>query len=296
MIRHALKDVELRHLRCLVAVAEERSFSRAAARLGTTQPSVSQLIKRLEDVLGHRLVARDRASVALTPLGEAVLPQMRLALAGVDLALDETLRCLRGEVGRLRIGVATLALYGKAPALIRRFREAHPAVEVSMSVIHSHDRNALLLDGSLDIAFTAAAAARPELVQIPFSQEPLCVVLPDWHRLARSERITLADLAQDDWIMPQPNSPLHAGILRECRQLGFEPHITAQSNDFATAFGLVLAGNGVALAGESFRDFTGPNLLLRPILDLTLGLTHVLAHRKAEIAPTVLAFLGGLER
>lgn len=287
-----MKDVELRHLRCLVAVAEERSFSRAALRLGTTQPSVSQLLKRLEDVLGHRLVARDRGSVALTPLGEAVLPQMRQALTAVDLALDETRRCLRGETGILRIGVSTLALYGEVPAFIRRFRAMFPDVDVALSVIRSHDRDAQLLDGSLDIAFTAMAPPQPELTQIVFSEEPLCVVLPDWHRLAAAGRITLADLAQEDWIMPLAHSPLHNGIRHEYRRLGIDLRVAAESNDFATAFGLVLAGTGVALAGESFRAFAGPNLLLRPIQDLQLRLTHVLAHRKAITSPTALAFLG----
>ncbi|HEY0214688.1 MAG TPA: LysR family transcriptional regulator [Paenirhodobacter sp.] len=286
-----MKDVELRHMRCLVAIAEERSFSRAALRLGTTQPSVSQLLKRLEDVLRHRLVARDRASVALTPLGEAVLPQMRQALAAVDLALDETRRCLRGETGRLRIGVATLALYGEAPSLIREFRAQHPDVDVSMSVIRSHDRSQLLLEGRLDIAFSAAAAPHPDLAQIAISDEPICVVLPCWHRLAGVGQITLADLVGDDWIMPLSNSPLHDGMLRAFHRFGFMPRITAESNDFATAFGLVLAGNGVAVAGESFRAFTGPNLLLRPVSDLNLRLTHTLTHRKTEISPTVLAFL-----
>ncbi|RWR07143.1 LysR family transcriptional regulator [Paenirhodobacter populi] len=289
-----MKDVELRHLRCLVAVAEERSFSRAAMRLGTTQPSVSQLLKRLEDVLGHRLVERDRTSVALSPFGEAVLPMMRQALAAVDLAMEETRRCLRGEVGRLRIGVATLALYGKAPSLIRRFRAMYPEVEVTMTVIRGNDRIRLLLEGEIDIAFIAAAPSHPTLTQIPLSEEVLCAVLPDSHRLAGADAISLADLADNDWIMPPAGMPLHDDIVRECHRAGFEPRITAESDDFSTAFGLVLAGTGIALAGESFRDFTGPHLVLRPIRDLPLRLRHVLLHRQSQMSPTTLAFIATL--
>ncbi len=286
-----MKNVELRHLRCLVAVAEERSFSRAAKRLGITQPSVSQLLKRLEDVLGHRLVERDRASVALTALGEMLLPRMRQALAAVDSALEEARLGLRGEAGRIRLGLAAPALYGTAPAMIRRFRAERPGVEISVEVIHSLRQADLLLAGKLDLTVAAVALHHPALTQIPLADEALWVVMPRSHRLADSTEIELTDLADEDWIMPSANMPLHHEIHHECRRVGFKPRIAVESDDFSSTFGLVLAGSGVALAAESFRAFAGPDLVLLPLKEREPRLRYYLSYRKSEISPVVLGFV-----
>ncbi|WP_419900405.1 LysR family transcriptional regulator [Roseomonas sp. USHLN139] len=286
-----MQGIELRHLRCLVALAEEGSFSRAAARLGTTQPAVSQLLKRLEDMIGQRLLHRDRLSLALTPLGEQVLAQAREALAAVEGALEATRRSLRGEAGRLRLGLSVPSLYGGVPALIRRFRAARPGVVVEMRVLPSTEQPAALLERRVDLAFGAADPRADGLARRVLADEAMQVVLPAWHRLAGSPSLPLAALRGEGWIMPPAPVPLRDEILGAFRAAGYAPRIVAESTDFLTTFGLVMADAGLALAAESFSDFAGPDLVLVPLTGPAPRLEHALAYRRDDTSPVLRALL-----
>ncbi|ONG56389.1 LysR family transcriptional regulator [Pseudoroseomonas deserti] len=286
-----MQGIELRHLRCLVALAEEGSFSRAAARLGTTQPAVSQLLKRLEDMVGQRLVHRDRLSLSLTALGEEVLLQAREALAAVDGALEATRRSLRGEAGRLRVGLSVPSLYGGVPALIRRLRAARPGVAVEMTVLPSTEQPAALLERRVDLAFGCADLRADGLARRVLADEAMQVVLPAWHRLAGRPSLPLAALREEGWIMPPAPVPLRDEILGAFRAAGYAPRIVAESTDFLTTFGLVMADAGLALAAESFADFAGPDLVLVPLTGPAPRLVHALAHRQDDRSPVLRALL-----
>ncbi|WP_159994554.1 LysR family transcriptional regulator [Roseomonas sp. 18066] len=286
-----MQGVELRHLRCLVALAEEGSFGRAALRLGTTQPAVSQLLKRLEDMMGQRLVHRDRLSLSLTALGEQVLLQAREALAAVDGALEATRRSLRGEAGRLRVGLSVPSLYGGVPALIRRFRAARPGVSVAMTVLPSTEQPAALLERRVDVAFGAADPRVDGLARRVLADEAMQVVLPAWHRLAAAASLPLSALRDEGWIMPPAPVPLRDEILGQFRAAGFTPRIVAESTDFLTTFGLVMADAGLALAADSFADFAGPDLVLVPLTGPAPRLVHALAYRQDDGSPVLRALL-----
>ncbi|MCQ4160041.1 LysR family transcriptional regulator [Roseomonas sp. GC11] len=282
-----MQGIELRHLRCLVAIAEEGSFSRAALRLGTTQPAISQLLKRLEDLLGQRLLHRDRHAIALTPVGEAVLAQAREALAAVEGALDTTLRTLRGEAGRLRLGLSVPSLYGGVPALIRRFRAARPGVEVDMQVLSSPDQPAALRERRIDAAFGGALPDAPDIARKVLADEVMQVLLPIWHPLAGAPALPLAALREEKWILPPLPMPLREEITLHCRAAGFTPRIAAEAPDFLATCGLVLAGAGIALAAESARGFAGPDLILAPLEGAGPRLIHAMIWREADPSPLV---------
>lgn len=286
-----MHTIELRHLRCLVAIADEGSFSRAAMRLGTTQPAVSQLLKRLEDLAGHRLVKRNRSSVCFTAMGEEVLLQARQALLAVDRALAATERSLRGETGRLRLGLSAPSLYGGIPALIRRFRAERPGVALEISIVPSTSQPAALLADHVDVTFGTFEHRQDAVTQHILGEEAMRIVLPRWHRLSGMERISLSDLRDDAWILPPRDTPLAEEMFGHCRKAGFIPKAAAESPDFSTTFGLVLADTGVALAAESFRDFAGPDLILIPVEGPEPRLRHYMTYRTGETAPTVTAFL-----
>lgn len=290
-----MRGIELRHLRCLVAIAEEGSFSRAAQRLGTTQPAISQLLKRLEDLLGHRLINRDGQPLSLTVAGEEVLRQARQALAAVETALDATERSLRGESGRLRIGLSAPSLFGIGPPIIRRFRAARPGVSVSMMVMPSPDHPAALLERRVDITFGTASRPQDFLDQRIIAEEELQVVLPRWHRLAGHTTLSLPMLREENWILPAPETLARLDVVQHCEAAGFSPRVVAESLDFLTAFGLVLADAGIALAGESFRHFAGPDLVMLPLDRQPPRLVHVLTYPAGEASPVVTAFLEVLD-
>ena len=286
-----MQNLELRHLRCLVAIDEERNFSRAASRLGMTQPAISQLLKRIEDLAGHRLVKRSRAAVILTPLGEDVVRHARKAVLAVDRALAEAGRNLRGESGRLRVGLSVPSLHGGIPALIRRFRAERPGITVEMSIVSSQAQPAELLADRIDVTFGTVAYPHEALAHDFIGEEAMRVVLPRWHRLSALPRIPLGELREDAWILPPAELPLRQEMEGHFRQAGVSPRLVVDSMDFAATFGLVLANTGVALAAESFRDFAGPDLVLIPIEGAEPRLRHYLSYRVEEALPSVAAFL-----
>jgi DNA-binding transcriptional LysR family regulator len=272
-------------------IADERNFSRAALRLGMTQPAVSQLLKRIEDLAGHRLVKRNRAAVSLTPTGEEVVRHARQALLAVDRALSEAGRSLRGESGRLRVGLSVPSLHGGIPALIRRFREELPSINVEMSIVSSQAQAAELLADRIDVTFGTVSYPHEALAHDFIGEEAMRVVLPRWHRLSGQARIPLSDLRDDAWVLPPQDLPLRQEMEGHFRAAGFAPRLVIDSLDFAATFGMVLANAGVALAAESFRDFAGPDLVLIPIDGAEPRLRHYLTYRAEEALPSVAAFL-----
>ena len=129
---HMDQDLELRHLRYFVAVAEELHFGRAAARLHLSQPPLSQQIRKLEDILGYALFVRTSRSVKLTNAGEALLERARRTLRNVQRDIDETRSIGHGEVGSLNIGFVGSAMLTTLPAIFRAYREAYPRVHLQL--------------------------------------------------------------------------------------------------------------------------------------------------------------------
>ena len=124
--------MDLRTMRCFIAVAEHLHFRRAAAHLNMTQPALSLRIRALEKEVGVMLLERDRRSVRLTEGGRAFLDQARVAVrSGAD-AIARARAAARGEAGRLRFGFTALSSYADMPELVQRFRLARPTVEVEL--------------------------------------------------------------------------------------------------------------------------------------------------------------------
>ena len=151
-INRGAETVELRHLRYFVAVAEERHFGRAAARLHIAQPPLSQQIRRFEAELGEPLLYRTTRSVELSPAGEVMLERGREILAAVDSALDDARRAARGEYGRLAIGFTGSSTYALLPALAAALREELPGVMLDLrGELLTPAQVTQLLDGTLDL-------------------------------------------------------------------------------------------------------------------------------------------------
>ncbi len=125
-------DVEIRHLRSFVAVAEERNFTRAAERLHLAQPALSVQIRQLEERMGVRLVERTTRRVALTPAGEALLERARALLDGVASAVQQVQDTAAGRTGRLRVGLGATASLDLAPVALRAFAAAVPNADISV--------------------------------------------------------------------------------------------------------------------------------------------------------------------
>jgi DNA-binding transcriptional LysR family regulator len=176
--------MELRHLRYFVAIAEERSFTRAAERLWVAQPGLSTQMRRLEAELGVTLFTRHTRGVDLTQSGELLLERARVALAAVETAAATGLDLKAGVIGSVRLGVAAGADWHVTPSLLQRFSREHPGVELTVLVAHGATLWRELREGRLDALVAPAGHASADLLTLELGSDPWVALIGTGHRLA----------------------------------------------------------------------------------------------------------------
>jgi DNA-binding transcriptional LysR family regulator len=187
--------MELRHLRYFVAVAEERSFTRAAERLWIAQPGLSTQMRRLETELGVQLLERHSRGINLTQAGELFLERSRVALAATDVAAATGRDLEAGAIGSVRLGVASGPSWPLTSDVLARFSHERPGVELS---VVEGDGGALwreLRDGHLDALLGPGGHGGPDLKTLYLGSEPWVVLTGSGHRLAGNGPMAATDLA-----------------------------------------------------------------------------------------------------
>jgi len=263
--------MELRQLAYVVAVAEERSFTRAAAREHVAQPAVSAQVRRLEAELGQALFARGPGPVTLTAAGEAVLPHARAALAsaaGVRTAVDELAGLLRGRVA---VGVVPSVAHRLA-GVLAAFHADHPGVEVTLAEDTSDGLLAAVRSGRLDFALAGVAgAAPPGLDAATVTDERLVAAVAPGHPLAARRTVTLRALRDEALIALPPGTGGRTALERGFAALGLAPRVALEAGDPLVLMELARRGLGVAIVPESAPE--GLHVVrLRPALRSRLDL------------------------
>ena len=244
------KDIELRHLRYFLAVADTLHFSQAAERLGIAQPPLSQQIRRLEQLLGHRLFDRTTRGVKLTLAGQLLAERARSTLEKVHDDVEQVRRLGRGEEGTLAVGFSGSVMFTELPAAIEIYRRRYPKVELRLRELHTSAQIAALLDGTLDLAFLRDGDRTEGIEMSVLVREPYVAVLPQSHRLARKRALRAADLKDEPFILfPRRMGPLAFDrTIACCQRNGFHPNIVQEAPQWTTLVSLVAAGLGVSLA------------------------------------------------
>jgi LysR family transcriptional regulator for metE and metH len=239
--------LEIRHLRLLQAIAEERSVRRAAERLHLSQPALSRQLQGLEERLGAPLFLRLKKRMVLTPGGEALLAAGRSIIDQLEGAEAEFAGLTSGARGLVRLSTECSTCYHWLPARIKRFQVEFPAVEVRLVVDATPRPMEFLLEGRLDVAICSSIVddARCESVRL-FDDEMVVVLAPD-HRLAPRARIAPGDLAGENLLlynMPKTANRIYREVLAPA---GVEPRATTQVQLTEAMLELVKAGLGVAV-------------------------------------------------
>jgi len=285
--------MELRHLRYFIAVAEELHFGRAAERLCIAQPPLSQQIQQLERELGFRLFDRTQRHVELTAAGELMLEEAREALAGLERAAAAGRRVARGEVGWIGIGFVGTATYEFLPAALSAFRALHPEVELVLRELVSAKQVQALRDRRIHVGLARPGIVEQGIVSIPLYREALVAALPTRHPLAQRERLTLADFADEPFILfPRYPKPSYADFLISlCEGVGFSPLVVQEAAEIHTAISLVAAGLGVTLVPASVQSAHREGIAYRSFADPQPTTELNAIHRTGETSPLVSAFL-----
>jgi DNA-binding transcriptional LysR family regulator len=261
--------MELRHLRYFVAVAEEKNFTRAAERLHIAQPPLSRQIQQLEEELGVALIEKGARPLRLTEAGEFFLAHARTLL---DQARD--LKTMTQRVGKLErtlsVGFVASTLYGHLPAMVRRYRECYPEVEVTLHEMTTVEQLKALKEGRIDVGFGRLKSEDPSIRRILLREERMMAALPLGHRLAAgTDGLRLGELVHEKLLLyPKAPRPSFADqVLRVFSEANLAPDHVTEVRELQVAVGLVAAGQGVSVVPESVQGMHQGSVVYRPIED-----------------------------
>lgn len=296
-------DLDVASLRVLQAIAEHGTLTAAAAALGTSQPAVSQHVKRMERRLGTALLDRTGRTVRLTEAGR-VLARHGEAVGAAVRAANAQVAALTG----LRSGVVRVAAFPSSsatllPVALAALRRDHPGLTVTFDEVEPPASLHQLRTGACDLALAFSypgtdlgrgADDLDGLVTRQLLSDPTFVVLPDGHRLATGARLELDDLAEETWIAGCPRCRGH--LLASCEAQGFAPRIDYATDDYSTVLGLVAAGLGVALLPGLVRPYARrhPGVVVRSVGTYPRQV-HAVTTPDLLRVPAVAAVLAALE-
>jgi DNA-binding transcriptional LysR family regulator len=263
--------IELRHLRYFVALAEELHFTRAARRLGISQPPLSQQIRQMEEELATPLFERGKRRVALTEAGRMLLAEARATLDQAARAEMVARRAGRGELGELRVGLfASAPLLPEFAATVLAFRQKRPDVRLALQEGPTMWQVEALQKRELDAGFLRCPSRDdipPGFAAVELTRERLVVVMRRDHRLARRGAVPVEALEGEAMIFfaRSVGTTLHGQLHALCRRAGFTPRIAQEARENSTIMGLVAAGLGLAVVPDSLSSIRVPGVVRRPL-------------------------------
>ncbi|WP_116706770.1 LysR family transcriptional regulator [Actinomycetospora cinnamomea] len=290
--------MELRQLVSLDAVVRYGGFSRAAEHLGTAQPAISAQVRRLEDELGVRLLARTTRRVGLTEAGELFLARVRRVLTELETARDEAADLAGALRGQVVLGAAPVLGGLDLAAALADFAARHPGV---LLTVRSGSVAALLADlavGEVDLVLGPVHDDLPRgHTTTPLLEDALVLLTPPGHRLGRSARIDLADLRDEAFVCLPPDSDLRRALDAAAADAGFRPDVPFEAATPEAVQAFVAAGLGVAVLAASTVRHPGPAVGLhrvRPALHHPpVGLVH---RGERHLSPAARALHAHLEQ
>ena len=198
--------MELRHLRYFIAVAEELNFTKAAQRMCTVQPSLSQQIKDLEHEVGVQLLMRTNRKVELTAEGQAFLKEARLSLEHAEKAIMDARQIAQLSKEQLNIGFVPVAEMKVFPYIMPNIRAQFPELKIHFHSLMDIDQISAVRKGEIDIAFTRYVEESPEIESVQIFTEPLALIIPKNSPVAEQRHISIKSMNQQDFIISDEHS------------------------------------------------------------------------------------------
>ncbi|WP_027820148.1 LysR family transcriptional regulator [Paraburkholderia bannensis] len=276
--------MELRHLRYFVAVAEERSFTRAAQRLHIAQPPLSRQIQQLEEILGVQLFERNSRPLKLTDTGRFFYQHASQLLA--QTAELESMTRRVGKIERnLSVGFVGSTLYGMLPKIIRRYRQKHAEVELSLNEMSTMDQIKALKEGRIDVGFGRIRLDDPSIRRVVLREERMIVALPIGHPLGDTKTVlSLHDLLNETLIIfPKSPRPSYADqVLAAFHDRALKPARVLETRELQVALGLVAAGEGISIVPKSVYGLKRDDVFYKDLDDANLVSPIIMSMRMLD--------------
>ncbi len=280
--------MDLRHLRCFIAVAEELHFARAAERLHIEQSPLSRAIKELEYDLGVQLLERTTRSTRLTWAGQVFLEDVRRIFAAVDRAMANAKAAATGYHGTLRIAISDGIAPSRLAALLARCRAEEPEVEIRLFQTPFAQQVKGLRGDLYDAGFAQSAEVGDGIIAEPIWTDPIVVVIPARHPLLTHSRISLEDLLRYPLVLGHPETceGCSRQIERVLSTVGIEPQVAERVSTHDLLLTLIAAGYGVGLTTATQMEVCRhPEVVARPLASQSTGLTTYLL--RPDVEPSV---------
>ncbi|MEV4811009.1 LysR family transcriptional regulator [Micromonospora avicenniae] len=258
--------MDIRKLEVFLAVAEERSFTRAAERLRVAQSAVSTTVRALERDLGTPLFDRTTQRVELTEAGRALRPEAARILAAVEAAREMVAQVGQGLRGTLRLGILHGLTPGRVREAIAAFRAEFPLVEISLTAPGgggSLDHLEHIRDGSLELAVVITPGSEPGIRRQVLSTDEVVLACPPDHPLAGRNGVDIAELAGESFIEFPPGWGVRCAVDQAFASAGVYRTGTIQMNDMSTILDLVRLRLGVAFVPASVAERSDDLCFLR---------------------------------
>jgi DNA-binding transcriptional LysR family regulator len=282
--------MELRQIRSFLSIAETLHFGRTAELIHLSQPALSLQIRALEKEVGVRLFERNRRKTTLTAAGFAFRDDAAAALSQLEQAIGRARLAANGKLGLLRIGFISTAGSEIVPDIVRQFRELNPEVEFSLRNILTAEQVHLLETGSLDIGFLRLPiGGHSALDVVRVHREPFVLVVPSSHKLAKTKRVRLREVAGQDFVMYERGyAPgFHDLIFGMLSDAGIVPHVSQTAGEIPTLISLVDSRMGISILPASAVKHSVASVIACEILGHIPMSEIGMAVRKGTRAPVV---------
>lgn len=277
--------MDLRHLRCFLAVAEELHFARAADRLHIEQSPLSRAIKELEEELGVQLFVRTTRSTRLTRAGALFLENVPRVFTVLQQACDSVKAVAAGYHGQLRIALSDSISQGRLTALLALCREQEPDVDIRLYEVPFAQQVKGLSGDLYDAGFAQCADVDDGLITVPAWSDPIVVAVPARHPLLAHKRIPLEEVLRYPLVLCDPDAceGCSRQLARALRAVDREPIVAEQVSSHELMITLVAAGFGLGFATEAHVSACNhPDIVTRPLAGRPPMLTTYLLRRDTE--------------
>ncbi|HIE1298400.1 LysR family transcriptional regulator [Burkholderia contaminans] len=286
--------MDLRHLRCFLAVAEELHFARAAERLHIDQSPLSRTIKELEEELGACLFVRTTRSTQLTRAGRVFLEHVSRIFSALDQARDSVRSAANGFHGQLRIALSDGITPSRLPALLARCREEDPEIEIRLFEVSLVQQLKGLHDDLYDVGFSMAEEVGDGIVVRRAWEDELVVAVPARHPVLAHKQVPLEEVLRYPLALCDPAiCEGHARqVDRVLHRYEQSPLIAQRVASYEVMMTLVSAGLALGLVGAThIASGRGPGVVARRLAGKPQMLTTYLLHRDLEPSPMLARFI-----
>ncbi|WP_076558535.1 cidABC operon transcriptional activator CidR [Salimicrobium flavidum] len=282
--------MDIRHLTYFIEVSRFESFTRAADHLFVTQPTISKMIKNLEEELGVELFDRSRKKLVLTDAGRAIADKAETIVKASENLKTELDDLIGLQKGHIRIGLPPILDAEAFIHILGEFHQLYPHITFELIENGTRKIEEDILQENLDVGIAVLPTEEEEFNHFSFLQEELRVVVPPSHQLASRKRIDMKELEEELFIMFHKDFALHERIHDACRKAGFSPKTVSETSQWDFIGKMITSGLGISVLPWSVAKLLKEDVRLlkvrNPVIEwdvaIIWGKNHYLSYATRE--------------